>query len=147
MITFRPYRSDDYDACVALFDSNVPKFFALHERVEFMEFLQALPCPYFMLIDEAGAVLACGGIGEWNGVGGLAWGMVAREQHKHGLGLRLLQERLAWFRVNYPHVHEVRMDTSQYSVGFFERQGFRAQKIVMHGFAPNLHQYYLSLHW
>src|SRR5260370_31745648 len=84
----RPYQSSDRDACLALFDSNVPRFFAALERGGFESFLDAPDCSYFVMEHE-GAVLGCGGesqgtdgargahLGEgWVGV--LALGVVPR---------------------------------------------------------------------
>ena len=41
-ILSRPYVLDDVSACLALFDSNVPSFFAEEERIEFCDFLQSI---------------------------------------------------------------------------------------------------------
>lgn len=38
-ISFRFYRADDREACLALFDENCPAFFAANERADYAEFL------------------------------------------------------------------------------------------------------------
>ncbi|MER3443335.1 MAG: hypothetical protein C4342_00980 [Armatimonadota bacterium] len=53
---FRPYQPHDREACLAVFRSNVPRFFAPHEEREFAGFLDELPCTYFVL-EAAGEVL------------------------------------------------------------------------------------------
>ncbi len=141
---FRPYTPTDEVLCLAIFDSNTPRFFAPHERAEFATFLQNLPCPYFVLEDDE-HIVGCGGVSEKNGVGIMAWGMVAQHQHRHGYGRQLLRDRIAWMKTHMPHLTEIHMNTSQHSVHFFEREGFRATRIIMNGFAPGLHQHDLVL--
>lgn len=142
---FRPYTPADYEACLAIFDSNVPRFFAPEERAEFTEFLENPMGSYFVLTDEEDTIVACGGYGEIRGIGVLTWGMVRRDLHKQGLGQRLIRERIADLKRTLPHLREIHMNTSQYSVNFFEREGFRATRIKLHGFAPGLHEYHLKL--
>ena len=49
-LRFRAWRDDDRDSGLALFDSNVPKFFAAQERADFIEFIEDLPGPYLMAL-------------------------------------------------------------------------------------------------
>ncbi|WP_218022956.1 hypothetical protein, partial [Calidithermus terrae] len=74
-LVFRPYHPHDREACLAVFRSNVPRFFAPHEEREFAGFLDELPCTYFVL-EAAGEVLGCGGyyVAAGRGEGGLCWG-------------------------------------------------------------------------
>ena len=39
MDTIRTYRPDDFSACLALFNDNVPTFFSAGERADFVRFL------------------------------------------------------------------------------------------------------------
>ena len=62
----RPYHPNDEAACLALFGSNMPRFFAEAERPDFADFLATLvdpsaADPYFV-IEEGGQVVACGGV-------------------------------------------------------------------------------------
>ncbi|MEZ4737036.1 MAG: hypothetical protein R3E79_58905 [Caldilineaceae bacterium] len=50
----RRYQAADLEGCLALFDSNLPTFFAPHERAEFIEFLANTTDPYFVVVDEQG---------------------------------------------------------------------------------------------
>ena len=57
----RAYAPGDREDCLAIFDSNVPEDFRAEERVGFEAFLDALPGPYFVVVDDEGRVRACGG--------------------------------------------------------------------------------------
>jgi [ribosomal protein S18]-alanine N-acetyltransferase len=137
--TFRPYQPADRAACLAIFDGNTPPFFDPSERPAFESFLGRQPCPFFVL-EEDGQVVACGGYGtEKNGDIVLAWGMVQRDLHKHGLGSILLSKRIEKIIQSDPQAHIV-IDTSQYSQAFFERQGFRVTGGAENYYGPGLHR-------
>src|SRR5260370_24387146 len=90
----RPYQSSDRDACLALFDSNVRRFFEALERGGFESFLDAPDCSYFVMEHE-GAVLGCGGYAMADeGSASLTWGMVRADSQGMGLGRYLLMFRL-----------------------------------------------------
>ena len=50
----RSYRTNDLNACLSVFDSNVPRFFREHERGEYIRFLGALPGPYVVVETQQG---------------------------------------------------------------------------------------------
>ena len=101
-IVCRPYIFNDRSACLAIFDSNVPTFFAPEERADFCEFLGGINAedrPYLVLTCQ-GSVIACGGLNAMTETrqAVLAWGMVERALHGQGLGTRLTRARLALAR-------------------------------------------------
>lgn len=134
----RPYLPADRDACLNLFDSNVPEFFAATERRDFIAFLDDLPGPYYVLEDAAGMMVACGGYAQMEhdaSAAALCWGMVLRDRHKEKLGTRLLEARLSLIRAG-GGFKTVEIETTPFSRGFFERYGFREQQVKPDGFAP-----------
>ena len=142
----RTYQAADYSGCLAVFDSNVPKFFAPHERAEFAVFLAQSSDPYFVVTDEQGQVIGCGGyyINHARAAAGLTWGMVSRGRHRQGIGRFLLLARLQ--RIGQePAVTSVLINTSQHSYGFFEKMGFVVEAIGENGFAEGLDAYKMVL--
>ena len=139
-LTFRPYAPADAEACLALFDANVPRYFDPGERAEFAAFLATMPCPYLVGLAPDGRVLACGG---WfredddPGIGGFAWGMVHQAWHGHGLGQQLLDVRLAALRA-MPGLRALELRTSQHTEGFYARAGFVVTRRVPDGHAPGI---------
>lgn len=131
----RDYSQSDRSACIALFDSNVPDFFAAHERADFVDFIDNLRGPYYVLC-AAGEVIACGGIGaecDDSSVAVLCWGMVRSDLHRMGLGEQLLRARLAKI-VEAKRFNAVIIETTQMSRAFFERFGFSAGEVTKNGF-------------
>jgi hypothetical protein len=49
----RPYQPADFEQGLAIFDSNTPPYFAPNERAEFVEFLQQVTDPYFVVVTAA----------------------------------------------------------------------------------------------
>lgn len=135
----RDFEPEDRDRCLAIFDTNVPRFFRESERAEFQAYLDELPGPYLVLEDEHGVIVGCGGyvvVQDEERVD-LCWGMVRRHSQGRGLGRLLTRARLAR-AVGDRSVREVRLSTSQRTTGFYERLGFRTVSVETDGFAPGL---------
>ena len=134
----RPYQPADRDACLAIFDSNSPRFFAPAERQQIETFLDRPDCPY-LVMELDGAIVACGGyaLDAEQTVASLVWGMVRADSQKLGLGRFLLLFRLREIG-RLGGVQMVRLDTSQHSAAFFEKQGFKVVGVVPDGYAPGL---------
>lgn len=135
----RDFAPADFEACMALFDSNVPDYFHDAERDEFAAFLAALPGPYLVLVSDDGEVVGCGGYARVAGTGraDLCWGMVSKSVHRRGLGRALTQARIDRV-LEDPTVTEVVLNTSQHTVGFYERLGFETVAVTPDGYAPGL---------
>jgi GNAT superfamily N-acetyltransferase len=132
----RRYRAEDREACLAVFDGNVPDFFAASERVDFAAHLESAES--FLVLENGGVVLACGGVSVLpSGWAVLDWGMVARAVQGQGLGRQLMLARLVLAR-GMPGLRGIRLETSQKTCGFYEGFGFRVQAVVRDGFGPGL---------
>jgi GNAT superfamily N-acetyltransferase len=141
----RPYAPSDRSACLALFDSNTPDFFAPHERNEFASFLDGSGAIMLVLETSGGELVGCGGyyVRAGSTDGGLAWGMIARRWHRRGAGRTLLRSRLRALRT--AGARSATVHTSQHSRGFFEREGFEEVRVVPDGFAPGIDMVELRL--
>jgi predicted GNAT family N-acyltransferase len=140
MPTVRSYSSDDREACLRIFDSNVPGgYFLAHERMEYESFLDHLPGPY-LVVEDQNEIVACGGFApdksEAEAVT-LCWGMVTEKRHKTRLGRFLLIERLNRLSRN-TSARVVVVKTSQHSRGFFAKMGFKTHRVVQDGICPGI---------
>jgi len=145
-VTLRPYTPADRDACLAIFDSNCPRFVAPVERADFEAFLAAPPGRYGVLCDDSGGIVGCGGVNfDRDGRHAhLTWGLIHGTHHSRGLGRVMTLERLRWI-AETPGVERVMMDTSQHTVGFYENLGFRQTRVIENGYAQDLHRHELEL--
>lgn len=143
----RPYARSDQASCLALFDGNVPVFFAASERQDFARFLEqdALNWSY-QALERNGHIVACGGFAvEKDGkTASLCWGMVDRGLQGTGLGSALTQARLG-AAAGTPGVTQVRLDTSQHTQGFYARFGFQVEAITQDGYGPGLDRWEMRL--
>lgn len=145
-MNLRPFQAEDQPGCMAVFDSNVPKYFSPQERPLYEAFLAALPGPYLVIEDPEGQIQGCGGYAVTAGEGSMCWGMIGKTWHGRGLGTRLLQARIEQLQAD-PLVHSIRLDTSQHTRAFYERMGFQQIGFKENGYAPGLHRIDMALRW
>jgi ribosomal protein S18 acetylase RimI-like enzyme len=142
----RSYQTADKESCLKIFESNTPQYFLVHERENFSKYLDENSDGYSVIEDSDGKPIACGGyaIGLDGGVATLCWGMVDKAWHGHGLGRLLLTQRLSTL-ARFLQMKLIRMDTSQHSVGFFMKWGFKTYRITRNYYGPDLHRHEMYL--
>jgi predicted GNAT family N-acyltransferase len=145
--TLRVYQKADREACVHIFRSNMPRFFAPSEEAEFAEFLDTEADENYFVVENGGGgeLLGCGGVFVAGGVAGLCWGMVDNTRHRQGIGTLLLRGRLEHLRTHHPQLKAVQLDTSGHSREFFARFGFQTTRVTPDGYGPGLDRYDMTL--
>ncbi|MEG2803839.1 GNAT family N-acetyltransferase [Stenotrophomonas sp.] len=134
----RPFQPGDTDDCLAIFDGNVPHYFAPHERTDFSAYLldPARPSDYQVLV-RAGQIVACGGLAvDTPGTAAFCWGMVHRACHRQGLGTQLAVARIA--RARTLGAQRLVLSTSQHTRRFYAALGFAVIAITPDGHGPGL---------
>ena len=136
----RPYEPQDLEAVVAIFRSNIPKYFGPEEESGLREFLQSNHVDNYYVIEVDGEVVGAGGIA-FNELESptvsLCWGMVRADYLSKGLGKELTQFRINLARNKYPGL-PLTIGTSQHTRGFYERLGFRLVEHTPDGFGPGI---------
>lgn len=142
----RPYDPKDRQTCLKILDSNTPEAFLQDERAKFEAFLQDNPENYLVVENEKGEAVACGGfsVGLEGGAATLCWGMVHKDLQGQGIGQMLLMARLSTL-AKIPQMRFIRLDTSQQSVEFFMRKGFRTYRITQDYYGPKLNRYEMHI--
>jgi len=147
--TFREYTSSDHKGCLDVFTSNIPEFFSESEREDFLDFLSRLPGRYGVVVDEAGRIVACGGVAnsrtDPNGAD-LTWGMVERSLHNRGIGRVLTVGRLEWIR-QMPDISVAYLNTSHLTEEFYKKLGFVTTKYIPNGYRPGLDRCDMERRW
>lgn len=137
-----PYTQADEVRCMEIFDSNCPKYFAEHERDEFLQTLRDPGIDPYFIIELSGELVGCGGIflNHEKKICGLSWGMVHRDFHKQGFGEKLVRHRLALLDEQFTDYKQL-VNTAQYTEAFYERFGFTTVRVIKDGWGPSLDKY------
>ena len=139
-IAVRAYMHDDRAAVLALFDTNLPDYFADSDRTWLEQTLDDPDGPAF-LVTVDGIPAAFGGYELWDDYNKalLFWGMAGRRYHKIGLGKLLLFERLLHVAtLADPPTRYVTVDTSPMVSPFFEHCGFELTSVWAQGYRSGM---------
>jgi len=133
----RRYKPSDIEAVVAIFRSNIGKYFVEAEEKELREFLEAFSDDYFVIeiIDE---IVAAGGIAlNEDETISLCWGMVRTDLIGTGLGKKLTLFRMEKGREKWGDRPFV-TSTSHHTEGFYKKLGFETVEHTPDGFGPGI---------
>ena len=142
MPNIRAYMPADREACLAIFRSNLPKYFAPEELLLFTNWLDKPGLEDYFVLEVGQQVIGCGGyytLPELQ-LANLAWGMIHQEYHGKGYGRQLTEFRLERMREKHP-TFERRLSTSQHTFLFYQKMGYRTVEIIKDGFGPGLDKY------
>jgi predicted GNAT family N-acyltransferase len=122
----RSYNSEDLDAVVSIFRSNIPKYFGPEEEPGLYSFMDERAEDYYV-VEVDGEVVGAGGIALNDDIDpqtvSLCWGMVKQDHLGTGLGKALTEFRIDLARRKYPGL-AITLGTSQHTEGFYQKFGF-----------------------
>ena len=133
----RPYEPKDLDAVIAIFRSNLLKYFVEDEERELRDFLSKFGKDYYVIeiIDE---IVAAGGIAlNPDETISLCWAMVRNDLIGTGLGKELTIFRIEKGREKWGDLPFF-TSTSQHTEGFYRKLGFQMVEHIPDGFGPGI---------
>lgn len=135
-VTFRPYCRTDYPACLELFDSNCPEFFAPDERQDYQCFLEGSPEGY-EICEVNGRVRGVFGL-SGDGTNGkrLDWLMVDSKAHRMGIGAMLVERAIHLGRTSESKT--IGLATSQKVAPFYEKYRAQTTSVTKDGYGPGI---------
>ncbi|MEQ1763208.1 MAG: GNAT family N-acetyltransferase [Pyrinomonadaceae bacterium] len=134
----RRYTAKDLDSVVAIFRSNIPKYFGPSEEPGLLEFLAAMRAEDYYVIEIDGEIVGAGGIAlNEDDTVSLCWGMVREDHLGTGLGKKLTEFRIKAAREKFGDRAMV-TSTSQHTEGFYNKFGFRTVEHTPNGFGPGI---------
>ena len=137
-LTFRLYDSSQVEACLSLFDSNCPAFFAAEERRDYFDFLSAAPLNYFLGLEGNNVVCAFGYSTTSDERPSLNWIMVAPAYQKSGAGNAMMGLYIDYLVANQKQFGSI--STSQHDEHYFERYGALRIGYAEHGWGEGMHR-------
>ncbi|MBX7152950.1 GNAT family N-acetyltransferase [bacterium] len=141
----RVFTENDYDALIAIFKLNTPKFFDPNEQKDFETYLKDYAAYYFV-IELDGKIAGGGGLKFQNDkkIVRISWDLLHPDFQSRGLGSELLRHRLNWLGEHmdqHPNLQKIESWTSQVSVKFYEKFGFVTREIKKNFWGAGLDLY------
>ena len=145
MTDFREYRASDRERCLAIFDSNTPRFFAPNERQDYVDFLAAVPSAYEVCVLRDHVVGAFGVTGSKSTPRGdavrLQWILVDPTAQGQGVGRAVMERVLEAARLILGRAGgHVDIAASHLSAPFFVRFGAVEIARIENGWGPEMHR-------
>lgn len=137
----RSYTPADQSACLAVFQQNVPDFFAPNEEADFIAFLQQAPKSYRVVTKRADTtILGCFGLTRHQEPtkASINWIMLASQAQGMGVGRLMMQDCLAQAR--QLKVNDILIAASQHSAPFFAHFGAIELARQADGWGPGMHK-------
>ena len=135
-VTFRPYRSTDYQVCIDVFDANCPEFFAPNERQEYEVFLNRVPVGYEVCELDGQTLGAFGLFDESQDVKAINWILLAPQAQGIGVGSKIMQRVVLLSRTSDTRL--VTIATSPKAAPFFAQFGAVAISSIADGWGPGM---------
>lgn len=136
-----PFKSEFKTDCITVFNSNIPKYFAVHELEEFTTWLDTGQTDTYYVVKSNEQIVGCGGIylDPENNKAGFAWGMIHQDFHNKGFG-----KAFSEFRIN--KIKELSdlpifLVTAQHTYEFYRKLGFEVISYEKDGFFKGCDKY------
>ena len=141
----RPYQTTDKDQVIEIFKLNTPKYFALSEKEDLVQYLDDLREDYFVM-EENGELIGAGGINYFlnENTARISWDFFDPGFQGKGLGRKLLQHRIDKMKEN-PNIKTIIVRTSQVAFGFYEKSGFQLKDIEKDFWAKGFDLYLMEM--
>ena len=142
-VVFHLYDSTRASACLDLFDSNCPTFFATEERHEYAHFLSSDPSSYFVGLDGSSVVCAFGYSALSDEAPSLNWIMVDPAQQRSGLGAAMMKQYTDYLLGNHKKYGSIA--TSQHAEQYFKSFGAERVGYLENGWGAGMHRVEMRL--
>jgi len=145
----RSFNRNDKEEVLKLLQLNIPKYFAVSEEVDFIEYLDSYLEDYFVF-EINNKIIGVGGINYFptNRFARISWDFVHPDFHGKGIGTQLLKHRIDHLNKN-SLIERVEVRTSQHAYQYYGKFGFELEKIEKDywGKGFDLYQMRMLLSW
>ena len=141
----RPYHLEDKWQVIELLELNTPRFFHPDEESDFITYLDKYADHYFV-VELEGRIVGCGGYNytDDRSMIRISWDMIHPDFHGKGIGTQLTLHRLNEIRKT-SRVKLVEVRTSQLAYQFYEKVGFKLEKVEKDFWAKGFDLYQMQL--
>lgn len=141
----RPFQPSDKVKLLKLLRLNTPAYFAPSEESDFIHYLEKEVEDYYVA-EENGTIIGCGGINylENGTVARISWDIIHPDYQGKGIGKKLTAFRIAEIKKN-PTVRSIVVRTSQLAYQFYEKMGFKLERIEKDFWAAGFDLYQMEM--
>lgn len=142
----RPYNKIDRTELIELLRLNTPKFFDSSEEKDFLEYLELHSQSYFV-VKDAETIIGAGGFnyGFDNGkTARISWDIIHPDRQGKGIGTKLTHYRINEIKKN-PSINKIVVRTTQLVYEFYQKIGFKLEKIEKDFWAQGFDLYQMKL--
>ena len=137
-ISFRHFSVEDRQACLAVFDTNCPKYFAPNERQDYADYLGGNPSGYEVCLIDGAIVGAYGLSGVPSDYLRINWILISAQNHGDGIGHQFMTRILQISKQQ--SAKQIKIAASHLSAPFFAKYGAIDVKTTVDGWGPDMHR-------
>ncbi|OLQ94532.1 GNAT family N-acetyltransferase [Vibrio ponticus] len=142
-ISFRAYTPSDKDACLQVFDSNCPAYFATNEREDYASFLESNPTGYEVCLLNNNIIGAYGLSGSSLEFYSLNWILISPNAQGVGVGDQFMNRAIS--KAKQLNVAKIKIAASHLSAPFFAKYGAIEISTIPDGWGLGMHRIDMEL--
>jgi ribosomal-protein-alanine N-acetyltransferase len=141
----RNYSNKDKEEVVELLHRNTPEFFHSSEVDAFKKYLTNKVEDYFVVV-EGSIIIGAGGINYFpkDNVARISWDVIDPKYQRKGFGRMLTEHRINYLKGN-PNIISIIVRTTQLVYPFYEKIGFKLEKVEKNFWAEGFDLYQLKM--
>ncbi|NOH71263.1 GNAT family N-acetyltransferase [Vibrio pectenicida] len=142
-VSFRAYSLHDKAACLTIFDTNCPDYFATNERQDYAEYLDSNPEGYEVCLLNGDIVGAFGLSGDTSDCQRLDWILISSNTQGMGIGHQFMLR--AVHKAKRLECQQINIAASHLSAPFFARYGANEVSHILDGWGLGMHRVNMEL--
>ncbi len=142
-VSFRAYSSNEKSACLDIFDTNCPAYFATNERQDYADYLDSNPEGYEVCLLNGDVVGAFGLSSRTSDIQGLNWILISSNYRGKGLGHQFMLR--AMNKAEQLGAKQIKIAASHLSAPFFARYGATEVTNIPDGWGKGMHRIDMDL--
>ncbi len=144
-LIIRKYTHQDKSSVIELLQQNTPDFFDPSEEKDFKYYLAHEIEDYFV-IEQDNQVIGSGGINYFpkNNTAKISWDFIAPKFQGKGIGKKLTEYRIEYLKKK-TEIKRIIVRTSQFTYLFYEKLGFKLEKIEKDFWAKGYDLYQMKM--
>ena len=141
----RKYSHQDKTEVIELLRLNTPEYFDSSEEKDLVNYLNKEIEDYYVVVENS-KIVGAGGINYFlsEKTARISWDMIKPNSQGKGIGMQLIKHRIDRIKQNNS-IENIIVRTSQHAYRFYEKTGFKLEKIEKDYWAKGFDLYIMSM--